>query len=45
MVNLRLNEVEMDCLQGYAHRYQMSVSDVIRESLELLSVTPVNPVN
>ena len=44
IVNLRLNEREHACLEGYANRYQRTVSDVIRDALEILSITPDNPL-
>lgn len=45
LVGLRLNETELKCLTGYAGRYEMSVSDVIRLCLETFSVTPINPLS
>ena len=43
-VDFRLNDVELNSLKSYAQRYEMSVSDVIRECLETLAVTPSNPL-
>ena len=39
-VTVCLNSEEKDSLYGYAMRYDKPVAEVIRESLELLSVIP-----
>ena len=42
-VTFRLNSRELECLEAYAFRYDQSVSDVIRDCLEILSIIPTNP--
>lgn len=44
LVTIRLNSTELKALTDYSWRYDTSVSDVIRDSLMLLSVIPDNPM-
>ena len=44
LVGVRLNDLELECLAGYAWRYEQSVSDVVRDALMVLSVIPENPL-
>ena len=39
-VSLRLNSVEAKALNDYAWRYDMSMGEVIRQALMILSVIP-----
>ncbi len=39
-ITVRFNTHEINSLTGYAARYGKSVSDVVRESLEIMSVIP-----
>ena len=43
IIGIRLNETELMCLSQYCWRYELSMSEVIRQALEVLSVIPVNP--
>lgn len=40
VITLRLNKKEQECLNAYAWRYDQSVSDVIRQTLMILSIIP-----
>ena len=42
VIGIRMNDTEVKCLSDYAWRYEMSMSEVVRQSLELLSIIPVN---
>lgn len=44
VIGLRLNDVETRALANYAWRYDLSMSDVIRESLMILNVIPDSPM-
>ena len=44
LVTVRFNATELRALNDYSWRYDTSVSDVIRDSLMLLSVIPDNPI-
>ena len=43
IIGLRLNDTEVRALGNYAWRYDLSMSDVIRESLMILGVLPDCP--
>ena len=43
VVTLRLNTKEQECLDNYCYRYDISISEVIRQLLMLHSVIPDNP--
>ena len=40
LVTIRLNSKELEALQMYAWRYDQSMSDVLRDSLMILSIIP-----
>ena len=44
-VNIRLNSREFECLQNYTWRYDLSVSELIRQLLMIHSVIPDNPLD
>ena len=44
LIGVRLNDKEVECLSSYAWRYDISLSEVIRQALEILSVIPENYV-
>ena len=43
-VTIRLNSTELRCLESYVWRYDTSMSDVLRDSLMLLSIIPQPPL-
>lgn len=45
LINLRLNSREAECLQMYSWRYDVSMSEVIRQALMILSIIPENTVH
>lgn len=45
LIAVRLNNTELEALNSFAWRYDTSVSDVIRDSLMLLSIIPDNPTH
>lgn len=43
-VDFRLNKTEYDCLTQWCWRYDMSVSDCIRDLMMIHSIIPENPI-
>ena len=44
LITIRLNETELKCLTQYCWRYDVSMSETIRDALEILGILPVNPL-
>ena len=44
LITIRLNQVELKSLTTYCWRYDVSMSETIRDSLVVLGVLPDNPV-
>ena len=45
VIGLRLNDTEVRSLSNYGWRYDLSMSEVIRQSLMILSIIPDNPLD
>ena len=43
VVTVRLNSKEFTAIESYCYRYDVSISETIRQSLMVLSVIPENP--
>ena len=45
IIGVRLNASELSALALYCWRYDMSPAEIVRQSLEVMSVIPVNPID
>ena len=44
VVSVRFNDTELHALNTYCFRYDTSLSDVIRDALDVVGVIPTNPI-